>query len=61
MSAAPADSRTPEERVQDIAAIMQALSEAVQEALLRHKQAGNPVAIWTNGRVVWLQPEDIPT
>jgi hypothetical protein len=25
----------------------------------QHKLAGNPVPIWENGQVVWIQPEDI--
>lgn len=37
-----------------------ALSKAVNEALLQHKKAGNPVASWEDGKIVWLQPEDIP-
>ncbi len=36
------------------------LQRAVREALLRHKQAGNPIAVWRDGRVEWIQPEDIP-
>ena len=50
----------PSERVEDIPRILEALREAVREALLRHKQAGNPVAVWRDGRVVWIPPEDIP-
>jgi len=37
-----------------------ALKRAVKEALLDHKLAGNPIAIWKNGRVVWISPEKIP-
>jgi hypothetical protein len=51
---------TPAERVEDIPRILEALKQAVRQALLRHKQAGNPVAIWQDGRVVWIQPKDIP-
>jgi hypothetical protein len=51
---------TPAERVDDIPRILRALREAVQEALQRHKLAGNPVAIWKDGRVEWVRPEDIP-
>ncbi len=36
------------------------LCEAVRRALVEHKRAGNPVAVWQNGRVVILQPEEIP-
>lgn len=36
-----------------------ALARAVREALLQHKRAGNPVATWRDGKVVWIQPNDI--
>jgi hypothetical protein len=52
--------RSPAERVEDLPRILAALRLAVREALLRHKQAGNPVAVWRDGRVVWIRPEDIP-
>ncbi|MBI1796537.1 MAG: hypothetical protein HY076_08725 [Candidatus Eisenbacteria bacterium] len=51
---------TPAQRVDDIPRILRALRLAVQEALWRHRLAGNPVAIWKDGRVKWVQPEDIP-
>lgn len=41
-------------------AIDEALARAVRAALIDHKHAGNPVAVWRDGRVVWIQPEDIP-
>lgn len=35
---------------------------AVQQALLEHKRAGNPIAVSDGkGGVVWIQPEDINT
>ena len=37
------------ERLQDTNLIQKALARAVREALLRHKQAGNPVAVWRDG------------
>ena len=40
--------------------IDKALALAVQDALWRHKQLGNPVAIWRDGKVVWIPPEEIP-
>jgi hypothetical protein len=40
--------------------IDKALALAVRDALWRHKQLGNPVAIWRDGRVVWIPPEEIP-
>jgi hypothetical protein len=47
------------ERLQDLELIENALARAVREALIRHKQAGNPIAEWRDGQVVWVQPEDI--
>jgi hypothetical protein len=52
---------TPIERVEDLPRILKAMTEAGREALLRHKRLGNPVAVWRDGRVVWLRPEEIPT
>lgn len=39
--------------------ISQALAKAVRDALLKHKQAGNPVATWRDGKVVWISPAEI--
>ncbi len=36
-----------------------ALAKAVRDALLQHKRAGNPIAIWREGQVVWIPPEEI--
>ncbi|MBL8988642.1 MAG: hypothetical protein JNJ80_20375 [Gemmatimonadetes bacterium] len=40
--------------------IEQALAKGVREALLRHKLAGNPVAAWRDGRVIWVAAAEIP-
>jgi hypothetical protein len=40
-------------------AIDRACERAVREALLKHKLAGNPVAISRAGKVVLLQPDEI--
>ena len=40
--------------------IDKALQQAVKEALLKHKTADNPIASWKDGKIVWIQPEDIP-
>ncbi len=40
--------------------IDEALKKAVAQALRMHKLMGNPVAEWRDGKVVWVQPEDIP-
>ncbi len=39
--------------------ITQALTKAVNIAVLKHKQNGNPVATWQDGKVVWIPPEEI--
>jgi hypothetical protein len=40
--------------------IDEALRRAVREALLRHKKLGNPIAVWRDGKVVIVPPEEIP-
>ena len=40
--------------------IKRAYDRAVREALLMHKRAGNPVPVERNGKLVMLQPGDIP-
>jgi hypothetical protein len=61
MTEASDSAPTPAERVEDVPRILRALKLAVREALQRHKQAGNSVAIWRNGRVEWIPPEEILT
>src|SRR5947209_586208 len=53
------DTRSLEDRLTDVALIERALNRAVREALLRHKQADNPIAIWRDGQIVHLAPDDI--
>jgi len=60
MSDTPRADLTPAERVDDISRTLRALKQAIQDALQRHKRDGNPVAVWRNARVEWIQPEDIP-
>jgi hypothetical protein len=40
-------------------AIDQALREAARDARRLHKAIGNPMATWQDGKVVWVQPENI--
>ncbi len=44
---------------EDGRAIDAALAKAVREAVLEHKRAGNPIAVWKDGRVVWIPAEEI--
>lgn len=39
--------------------IDEACKRAVREALLKHKRAGNPVAVVRNGKTILLQPNEI--
>ena len=39
--------------------IDRAVRLAAREALLRHKQAGLPIATWRDGQVVWIPAEEI--
>jgi hypothetical protein len=59
MSEKHSSSRPLAERLQDLDLIEKALARGVREALIRHKQAGNPIAVWDDGKVVWIAPEDI--
>ncbi len=40
--------------------VLEILQLAINEALLKHKQAGNPVCGSKNGEVFWLNPDEIP-
>lgn len=53
--AAPVDDWN--ERLERIPA---AVAAAVRQAVRDHKAAGNSVAVWQDGRVVWLAPHEIP-
>ncbi len=44
---------------ESLARMSRIMGEAVQQALLHHKRAGNPIAVWRDGRVVWIPPEEI--
>ena len=36
-----------------------ALKQAVREVIAHHKQTGRPLAIWRNGKVVWVPATEI--
>jgi len=54
-----AEKKTIDELFRDGKEIDTALRNAVQQALLQHKKAGNHVAEWRDGKVVLIKPEDI--
>ncbi len=43
----------------DPEAVTKAIQTGIKAALLKHKQAGNPVCTWRNGKVVWVEPDKI--
>ncbi|MEO5820517.1 MAG: hypothetical protein ABIT71_08420 [Vicinamibacteraceae bacterium] len=50
---------TLDELFEDGRAIDQALLDAARDARRFHKAMGNPMATLVDGKVVWVQPEDI--
>ncbi len=52
---------TPSESFNDIEEdeIDRAVTEAVWDAIRKHKANGNPIAVWEDGKVKIIQPEDI--
>ncbi|WP_041245470.1 hypothetical protein [Geotalea uraniireducens] len=48
-----------EEALADQEKITDSLATGVQEALKKHKQTGNPVVVWRDGKMIWLKPEEI--
>jgi hypothetical protein len=48
------------ELMQDSDKFMDEVNRAVQNTLRVHKLLGYPVAVWRDGQVVWIPPEEIP-
>jgi len=38
--------------------IDEAMNEAMREAVRQHKLMGQPLAVWRNGKTVWLSAEE---
>ncbi|HUG70315.1 MAG TPA: hypothetical protein VMM76_21370 [Pirellulaceae bacterium] len=55
----PQDQKDLADLIAQADAVEAAIQQAVCDALREHKRAGNPVAGWENGRVIWVQPEQI--
>jgi len=47
------------QKVFDPEDIVRAVNQAVREALLRHKERGESIVIWRDGKIVTLKPEEI--
>jgi len=39
--------------------IIDAIDRAVRAALKRHKERGESVVVWRDGKIIWLKPEEI--
>ena len=53
------DKRTTEELAQDSRVITRGLALAVRDALIRHKKLGESIAVWRDGKVAIIPPEEI--
>lgn len=53
-------SHPPIERIDDVPRILHAMRQGVRAALARHRERGNPIVVWRDGRVVWIPAEEIP-
>jgi len=51
--------KAPVSVFEDTREVTRRFAVAVREALLDHKRAGNPVAIWRDGKVVIVPPDEI--
>ncbi len=40
---------------------MQALTESVAKVIEDHRRRGKPLAVWRNGRAVWVNAADLGT
>lgn len=36
-----------------------ALKKAVRQVVQEHKKSGRPLAVWKNGKTVWISPYDV--
>ena len=39
--------------------IVRALEAAAREAIKRHKQVGQPMVVWRDGKIVYISPEEM--
>lgn len=53
------DPRSISELFDDDELIEAALREGTRAALREHKLAGNPIAVWRDGQVVWIPADEI--
>jgi hypothetical protein len=39
--------------------VTQIIQKGIKAALIKHKQAGNPICEWRGNEIVWVPPEQI--
>ncbi len=47
------------ELLADHSLVTEAINRVVRQAVAQHAQAGQPVATWQDGKVIWIQPHEI--
>ena len=47
------------EIMSDAEKVRQIIQSGIKDALLKHKQAGNPICGWKNGKVYWIEAKNI--
>jgi hypothetical protein len=50
------DHATVAERLKDLEKVQVVLKRAARQAILEHERAGQKVAVWRDGQVVWDEP-----
>jgi hypothetical protein len=40
--------------------VTQIIQAGIKDALMKHKQAGNPICEWRDNKIIWISPEQIP-
>ena len=53
------DTVDPVQRLNDTARVTAAMNKGVRAALLSHKQTGDPICVWRDGKVVWIPADEI--
>ena len=49
----------PEDLYVDPEKMNEAMARAARDAYRLHKQSGQPIVVWRDGKVVWIPPEEI--
>jgi hypothetical protein len=47
------------EILNDTKRVTQIIQAGIRAALMKHKQAGNPICEWRDNKIVWIPPEEI--